>query len=88
MRNIAWLKDTVPSDRLVFVDGEDGWGPLCRALGKDVPRGVPFPRINDGEAIERLSKEMALQGLVRWAWILAALAAVVARRFVVISAWL
>ena len=35
-------------------------------LGKPVP-DVPFPRINDGEAIDRLSKEMVMKGLKRWA---------------------
>ncbi|KAL8706965.1 MAG: hypothetical protein Q9201_000013 [Fulgogasparrea decipioides] len=77
-RHIAWLKKVVPADRLVFYDVKDGWGPLCAALGKQVPEGIPFPRINDGEAIDRFAKKQVQRGLVRWAQILAAVLAVVA----------
>lgn len=71
-RHIAWLKRTVPEDRLVFFDVKDGWEPLCKALGKEVPNGIPFPRINDGQAIDAFAKKYIQRGLVRWAWILAA----------------
>ncbi|KAI4121448.1 MAG: hypothetical protein LQ338_006355 [Usnochroma carphineum] len=77
-RHIAWLKRTVPKDRLFFFDIKDGWEPLCAALGKDVPEGVPFPRINDGEAIDRFAKKHVQRGLVRWAEIFAAGLALVA----------
>ncbi|KAF6811784.1 nad dependent epimerase dehydratase [Colletotrichum sojae] len=62
----AWLKRTVPADQLLFFDVKEGWGPLCKALGKPVPH-VPFPRINDGDAIEALAKEQLLRGAKRWA---------------------
>ncbi|ORY08460.1 hypothetical protein BCR34DRAFT_626216 [Clohesyomyces aquaticus] len=42
-------------------------GPLCKMLGKLVPKDIPFPRINDGEAVERTAKEMVMKGLKRWA---------------------
>ncbi len=48
-----------------------GWEPLCKALGKPVPKGIPFPRINDSEAIERLSKKVIKRGLLRWAVVIA-----------------
>jgi hypothetical protein len=70
-RHIAWLKRVVPEDQLVFFAVKDGWEPLCKALGKRVPEGVAFPRINDGEAIERLAKRKVAQGLVRWSIIVA-----------------
>lgn len=66
-RHIAWLKEIVPEDRLVFFDVKDGWEPLCKALGKEVPDGIPFPRINDGEAIDSFAKKHVQRGLVRWA---------------------
>lgn len=71
-RHIEWLKETVPEDRLVFFSVKDGWEPLCRALGKEVP-DVPFPKINDGEAIERFAKSMLKRGLMRWLLILSVL---------------
>jgi hypothetical protein len=65
-KHIEYLKRVVPNDRLVFFSVQDGWEPLCKALGKDVPKDVPFPRINDGEAIDRLAKRMVTKGLLRW----------------------
>ena len=47
---------------------------MCKALGKEIPDGVPFPRINDGEAIDRFAKAVVKRGLVRWLTIFAALA--------------
>lgn len=77
-RHIAWLKETVPKDRLVFFDVKDGWKPLCKALGKEVPDGVPFPQINDGEAIDRFAKKHVQRGLARWAGIVAVAVVVMA----------
>ncbi|OHE99837.1 hypothetical protein CORC01_04738 [Colletotrichum orchidophilum] len=71
----AWLRRVVPAERLVFYNVKDGWGPLCEALGKPVP-DVPFPRINDGDAIDAFAKEQILKGLTRWAVLLGSLAAV------------
>jgi len=76
-RHQAWLREVVPPEKLFFVDVRDGWEPLCKALGKDVPVGVDFPRINDAEATERLAKEFVTAGLVRWAVGLGALGAAV-----------
>ena len=70
-RHIAWLKETVPEDRLVFFDVKDGWEPLCKALGREVPQDIPFPRINDGEAIDAFAKKHVQRGLARWTMILA-----------------
>lgn len=67
--HIAWLKEVVPEDRLVFFDVKDGWGPLCEALGVEAPVGVPFPRINDSEAIERSVNHHLRRGLTHWACI-------------------
>jgi hypothetical protein len=73
-RHVAWLKEIVPEERLVFFKVKDGWGPLCEALNKPVPEGIPFPRINDGEAIDRFAKKMVKRGLLRWLMVFVALA--------------
>ncbi|GLA51736.1 hypothetical protein AnigIFM63604_008349 [Aspergillus niger] len=65
-RHIEWLKEIVPEDRLVFYDVREGWEPLCKALGKDIP-DVPFPRINDSKAIDRVAQYHIKRGLLRWA---------------------
>ncbi|PYI35365.1 NAD dependent epimerase/dehydratase [Aspergillus indologenus CBS 114.80] len=69
-RHIAWLEANVPADRVVFVDVRDGWEPLCRALGKEVPAGIPFPRINDADAIARTGREYIRRAMARWVAIL------------------
>lgn len=76
-RHIAWLKETVPEDRLVFFDVKDGWEPLCKALRKKVSEGIPFPRINDSEEINRTAQYHIQQGLMRWGAILAAVSVAV-----------
>jgi hypothetical protein len=69
-QHVAWLKSVVPADRLVFFDVKDGWEPLCRALGENIP-DMPFPKINDSDAIDKLAAKMIGRGLKRWAIILA-----------------
>jgi hypothetical protein len=64
-RHVEYLKRVVPEDRLVWFDVKEGWEPLCRVLGKEVP-DTEFPRINDSRAIEELAKRMVVRGMVRW----------------------
>jgi hypothetical protein len=42
------VRATAPSDRLVEWTAGDGWGPICAALGLDVP-DRPFPHVNTTE---------------------------------------
>jgi hypothetical protein len=63
--HMKYLRSIVPEDRLVIFDVKEGWGPLCKVLEKKVP-DVEFPRINDGKAIEELTKRFITKGLVRW----------------------
>lgn len=78
VRHMEWLREVVPEDRLVVFDVKDGWEPLCEALGKEVPRGLPFPHVNDSEAIDLIVRYHVRRGLIRWAGIFAAAAAAVA----------
>lgn len=78
VRHIEWLKEVVPEDRLVFFDVKEGWEPLCKALGKDIPHDQPFPHVNDSEAVDRIARYHVRRGLTRWAVILAVGAAGVA----------
>ncbi|KAF2166446.1 hypothetical protein M409DRAFT_54794 [Zasmidium cellare ATCC 36951] len=45
---------------------EDGWEPLCEFLGREVPKGREFPRMNEGEEIRKLKGVLVWQGLVAW----------------------
>jgi len=40
------VKATVPAERLLVWDPQEGWEPLCQFLGVEVP-GEPLPRLND-----------------------------------------
>ncbi|KAF1974238.1 hypothetical protein BU23DRAFT_532233 [Bimuria novae-zelandiae CBS 107.79] len=73
---IELLKEIVSADRLLFFNVKEGWEPLCKALGKEIP-DVPFPNINDGNAIDALAERMIKSGLVRWAMFLMTVVVVV-----------
>jgi len=41
----AEVRRTIPRERLLVYDVAEGWGPLCRFLGKAIP-DTPIPRVN------------------------------------------
>lgn len=45
------VRAVVPAGRLLEFRVAQGWGPLCEFLGVAEPRGVPFPRLNDIDAL-------------------------------------
>ncbi|KAI0402871.1 hypothetical protein F4802DRAFT_336266 [Xylaria palmicola] len=47
------VRELVPPERRLEYRIGDGWEPLCDFLGVDVPQGVPFPRGNDGAALDK-----------------------------------
>ncbi|MGW0203850.1 sulfotransferase family protein [Nonomuraea sp. NPDC003201] len=60
-RHLATVKESLPAERLLVFDVREGWEPLCRFLGVDVPAGEPFPHLNDAktmrETLDRLINE-------------------------------
>jgi len=48
------VRAEVPADRLVEWQPGDGWEPLCRALGVDVP-AEPFPHVNSTDEFRAFS---------------------------------
>jgi len=52
------VKAYVPADRLLVFQVQEGWEPLCKFLGREVPAGTPFPHLNEGRAsLEKLARE-------------------------------
>jgi hypothetical protein len=46
---------------------QDGWGPLCEFLGKDLPEdGRPFPHLNDAATMNTLKRVLVARGLISW----------------------
>lgn len=59
---IQWYKDycdeiqrIVPKNNLLVLNQKEGWVPLCRFLGKDVP-GWDYPHVNTTEQMSENSK--------------------------------
>lgn len=50
-RHTATVRASLPPERLLLFDVRQGWEPLCRFLGVDVP-GEPFPHLNDGRSMQ------------------------------------
>jgi hypothetical protein len=55
----------VPPERLKFYDVKDGWEPLCKILGCEVP-DVPFPRVNDAKATDAIVMTQIRRGIMAW----------------------
>ncbi|KAI0392873.1 P-loop containing nucleoside triphosphate hydrolase protein [Xylariaceae sp. FL0594] len=69
-RHLAFLREHVAPEKLIFFDVRDGWGPLCEALGCEVPKGIDFPRSNDSKAMEEIFRSEIRTGIRRWAMVL------------------
>ena len=59
------VQETVPADRLLVWEPEDGWGPLCKFLELPVP-DAPFPRVNDSKEFGERIVDSSLQAIERW----------------------
>ncbi|KAJ4321810.1 hypothetical protein N0V84_005105 [Fusarium piperis] len=57
VRHYKYVRETVPSDQLLDFQLTDGWGPLCRFLGKEIP-DVPFPHVNDAVEYKARGKRL------------------------------
>ena len=47
------VKRTVPADKLLVYEIQQGWEPLCDLLGVDVP-DEEFPHLNDAETFRQM----------------------------------
>lgn len=65
----------VPSDRLLVMSLDQGWGPLCAFLGKPVPKD-PFPRMNNSQAVNQFASRMLTEMVLSWLGLAVTLAAV------------
>ena len=72
-------RQMVPKDRLLEFQLQQGWGPLCEFLGKEVP-DTPFPHINESAEFEErarlITKHVLMRGAKRCLSILGSLVAV------------
>ena len=52
--HLAEVRRTVPPERLLVFDVQEGWRPLCEFLGQPVPANEPFPHLNDRAFFRRV----------------------------------
>ncbi|MEV0390335.1 sulfotransferase family protein [Nonomuraea sp. NPDC050643] len=63
-RHVAAVKAALPAERLLVFDVREGWEPLCRFLGVDVPGEEPFPHLNDAQSMRRTLDRLATDGTI------------------------
>ena len=68
------VKSTVPADRLLVYNVNEGWKPLCDYLGIPVPEGKSYPYINERKSFKQL---ILLLRILNWLVPLAVLACAV-----------
>jgi hypothetical protein len=54
VEHYAHVRSKVPETRLLEFESKDGWQPLCEFLGKKVPEGEPYPRVNDAKHLVQI----------------------------------
>lgn len=65
------VKRVVPPERLLIMNLNEGWQPLCKFLDKPVPT-EPFPRLNDAEEAEKVAKGIFARCVLVWLGIIGA----------------
>jgi hypothetical protein len=63
--NAKVISENKEGDVLVF-NVKEGWPPLCKFLGVDVPQNTPFPNVNDTKDIKRLISLARTMGWCLW----------------------
>ena len=58
MHNV-YVMATVPKERLLVYNLKEGWEPLCKFLGKEIPN-MPMPHDNKHQNIESNNKAVTL----------------------------
>lgn len=61
----AYVRETVPPEKLLEFDVRQGWGPLCDFLGCDEVPEEPFPHINDRVVVDVIVKVFVA---ITWVW--------------------
>jgi hypothetical protein len=62
--HVEEVRAHVSPERLLVYDVAEGWEPLCRFLGRPVPAGAEFPRLNDRRFFRRV---MLVLRVAEWA---------------------
>ena len=80
----AAVQQHVPADRLLVFRVTEGWEPLCAFLGCNVPDGIPFPHLNEGDQ----TLKAHLQQIFIGPWVRRVLLPALGLGLVVLAWWL
>lgn len=58
------VRRIVPEQRLLEFQLKQGWEPMCKFLGKDIP-GTPFPHINESSEFDERARLIARHAMIR-----------------------
>lgn len=61
-QHYAMVRELTPPERLLEFKLEDGWDPLCKFLGKEIPKSK-FPRLNEKGWFDENSSLLLREGL-------------------------
>lgn len=64
-RHNEFVRKVVPQERLLEHESSQGWEPLCRFLGREVPEG-PYPHLNDTQELKTSFMFVMRIGLAFW----------------------
>jgi hypothetical protein len=53
-----------PTKNLLLFNLKDGWEPLCAFLGTEIPK-VPFPNVNEGDAVKDIVAAFTKKSMIR-----------------------
>jgi hypothetical protein len=59
------INENKEGEVLVF-NGKEGWAPLCKFLGVNIPENIPFLNVNDTDEFKRRTISAMVIGLSAW----------------------
>ena len=65
VKHYSHIREIVPKENLLEWEPKDGWGPLCKFLGKPIPQ-EPFPYANKGYDVSDSVLRGSRFRLLRW----------------------
>jgi len=79
----AKVKKECPADKLLVYEVSEGWEPLCKFLGKPIPK-EPFPHLNETASFQAFFTRLNVFGYVLFFGLLSVpvVVGVVAKRFI------
>jgi hypothetical protein len=63
--NARIINENKAGEVLVY-NVKEGWPPLCKFLGVDIPQNIPFPNLNEAQHIKRQIKLAKIVGFSFW----------------------